>query len=444
MALANGGVRLGLGLAAVGCLLLYSADQSPQYYAPAAPSVLQSGSVVMAPAVPSGAMLRGSSAINVPVSSVPQAGSDSSSTAYYALAFCAAAVASYKISLAAVEGKTVVIGLAADSGCGKSTFMRRMTSIFGGEPKAPEGGNPESNTLLSDRTTVLCLDDYHCLDRFGRKEKNVTALAPEAQNFDLMFQQVKDLKEGKAVEKPIYNHVSGLLDPPEKIEAPEILIIEGLHPFFDKRVQDLLDFKIYLDISDEVKFAWKIQRDMKERGWTLDEVKASIEGRKADFSAYVDPQKKDADVVIEVLPTWEPSDEINVDAGDKPLRVRLIQKQGSKVFDPTYLFDKGSTISWVPDGNKLTAASPGLKFASYSEQYFGQEVSVVEMEGDLSKLDDVSYVEKQMSDAATKYDGEVAEQMLKNASFPGSMNGTGLFQTVVGLKIREVYENITK
>jgi len=389
-------------------------------------------------------MLRGSSAINVPVSSVPQAGSGSSSTACYALAFCAAAVASYKISLAAVEGKTVVIGLAADSGCGKSTFMRRMTSIFGGEPKAPEGGNPESNTLLSDRTTVLCLDDYHCLDRFGRKEKNVTALAPEAQNFDLMFQQVKDLKEGKPVEKPIYNHVSGLLDPPEKIESPEILIIEGLHPFFDKRVQDLLDFKIYLDISDEVKFAWKIQRDMKERGWTLDEVKASIEGRKADFSAYVDPQKKDADVVIEVLPTWEPSDEINVDAGDKPLRVRLIQKQGSKVFDPTYLFDKGSTISWVPDGNKLTAASPGLKFASYSEQYFGQEVSVVEMEGDLSKLDDVSYVEKQMSDAATKYDGEMAEQMLKNASFPGSMNGTGLFQTVVGLKIREVYENITK
>merc|ERR1712078_486656 len=123
---------------------------------------------------------------------------------------------------------TVVIGLAADSGCGKSTFMRRMTSIFGGEPKAPEGGNPESNPLLSDRTTVLCLDDYHCLDRFGRKEKNVTALAPEAQNFDLMYEQVKALKEGKTVGKPIYNHVSGLLDPAEEIESPEILIIEGL------------------------------------------------------------------------------------------------------------------------------------------------------------------------------------------------------------------------
>merc|ERR1719261_1516917 len=279
-------------------------------------------------------MVYGSTSPYVQVYNVSQRqGAIFSSTAVYALAFCAGALAAQKVVTAATQG-TVVIGLAADSGCGKSTFMRRMTSIFGGEPKAPEGGNPESNTLLSDKTTVLCLDDYHCLDRFGRKEKNVTALAPEAQNFDLMYEQVKALKEGNAVEKPIYNHVSGLLDPPEKIEAPEILIIEGLHPFFDKRVQDLLDFKIYLDISDEVKFAWKIQRDMKERGWTLDEVKKSIEGRKADFAAYVDPQKKDADVVIEVLPTWEPSDEIGLDNGDKPLRVRLIQKNGNKLFDP--------------------------------------------------------------------------------------------------------------
>ena len=39
----------------------------------------------------------------------------------------------------------------------------------------------------------------------------------------------------------------------------QILVIEGLHPFFDERVRDLLDFKIYLDISDDVKFAWKLQ-----------------------------------------------------------------------------------------------------------------------------------------------------------------------------------------
>lgn len=91
----------------------------------------------------------------------------------------------------AADDKVVVIGLAADSGCGKSTFMRRVTGIFGGDPKPPAGGNPDSNTLISDMTTVICLDDYHCLDRNGRKEAKVTALAPEAQNFDLMYEQVR-------------------------------------------------------------------------------------------------------------------------------------------------------------------------------------------------------------------------------------------------------------
>ena len=128
------------------------------------------------------------------------------------------------------EAKTVVIGLAADSGCGKSTFMRRLTSVFGGAAEPPKGGNPDSNTLISDTTTVICLDDYHSLDRTGRKEKGVTALDPRANNFDLMYEQVKALKDGVAVDKPIYNHVTGLLDPPELIRPPKILVIEGLHP----------------------------------------------------------------------------------------------------------------------------------------------------------------------------------------------------------------------
>lgn len=131
------------------------------------------------------------------------------------------------------EAKTVVIGLAADSGCGKSTFMRRLTSVFGGAAEPPKGGNPDSNTLISDTTTVICLDDYHSLDRTGRKEKGVTALDPRANDFDLMYEQVKALKEGTPVEKPIYNHVTGLLDPPELIQSPKILVIEGLHPMWE-------------------------------------------------------------------------------------------------------------------------------------------------------------------------------------------------------------------
>ena len=84
------------------------------------------------------------------------------------------------------------------------------------------GGNPDSNTLISEMTTVICLDDYHLHDRNGRKVAKVTALDEKAQNFDLMYEQVKALREGKAVDKPIYNHVTGLLDPAERIESPDV------------------------------------------------------------------------------------------------------------------------------------------------------------------------------------------------------------------------------
>eukprot|EP00205_Picochlorum_sp_RCC944_P001238 CAMPEP_0182606506 /NCGR_PEP_ID=MMETSP1330-20130603/1360_1 /TAXON_ID=464278 /ORGANISM="Picochlorum sp., Strain RCC944" /LENGTH=379 /DNA_ID=CAMNT_0024824865 /DNA_START=43 /DNA_END=1182 /DNA_ORIENTATION=+ len=335
---------------------------------------------------------------------------------------------------------TVVIGLAADSGCGKSTFMRRVTGIFGGDPKPPAGGNPDSNTLISEMTTVICLDDYHSLDREGRKVAKVTALAPESQNFDLMYEQVKALKAGQSVDKPIYNHVTGLLDPPEKTDSPKILIIEGLHPFYDDRVNDLVDFRIYLDISDEIKFAWKIQRDMAERGHSLESIKASIEARKPDFDAYIDPQKKKADVIIEVLPTQLVPDEKE----GKILRVRLIQKEGKELFNPAYLFDEGSTVSWVPCGRKLTCSFPGIKMYYGPDSYYGEDVSILEMDGQFDKIEELIYLESHLSNTSSKFYGELTSQMMKNTSFPGSNNGTGLFQTIVGLKVREVYEKITE
>lgn len=336
--------------------------------------------------------------------------------------------------------KTVVIGVAADSGCGKSTFMRRLTSVLGGGAEPPRGGSPNSNTLVSDTTTVICLDDYHSLDRAGRKAKGVTALDPRAIDFDLMYEQVRAIKEGRAVEKPVYNHVTGLLDPPELITPPEILVIKGLHPMYDERVRDLLDLSIYLDISNEVKFAWKVQRDMAERGHSLESIRASIEARKPDFDAYIEPQKQYADAVIEVLPTQlipGPGD----DEG-KVLRVKLIMKEGVEHFAPVYLFDEGSTVNWIPCGRKLSCSYPGIRFAYGFGTYFGHEVSVVEMDGQFDKLDELIYVETHLSNLSTKFYGEVAQQMLKHADFPGSNNGTGLFQTIVGLKIRDLYEQI--
>lgn len=267
-----------------------------------------------------------------------------------------------------------------------------------------------------------------------------TALDAAENNFDLMYEQLSALKAGETIEKPIYNHVNGTLDTPETIKPTGIVIVEGLHPMYDARVRDLLDFSIYLDISDEIKFAWKIQRDMEERGHSLESIKASIESRKPDFDAFVGPQRADSDVVISVLPT-----DLVPEGGDagKILKVKLIQREGVDNFDPAYLFDEGSTIEWVPCGKKLSCSYPGIKFKYYPDMYYDKEVSVLEMDGKFDNLQELIYVESHLSATGTKFYGELTQQMLKLSDAPGSDNGTGFFQTMTALKLREVYERVT-
>jgi len=342
--------------------------------------------------------------------------------------------------MALAEGQTpLVIGVAADSGCGKSTFMRRLTNIFGGENVGPLGGGFgnggwETNSLVSDLTTVICLDDYHLNDRAGRKESGLTALNTLENNFDLMYEQVKALKEGKSISKPIYNHVNGTLDEPETIEPTPIIIFEGLHPMHDERVRSLLDFSLYLDISDEVKTNWKIQRDMEERGHSLESILASIEARKPDFEAYISPQKKFADLIIEVLPTeLDPEDK-------KTLRVRSIQKNGIPDFNPSFIFDEGSSITWAPPADKLASPPPGIKLKYGIEEYFGNSVSVFEMDGSFTNLQELVYIESAIKNTNTKFYGELTQAMLALADAPGSNNGTGLMQTLAAFAIRALFE----
>jgi len=318
--------------------------------------------------------------------------------------------------------RVVLIGVAGDSGCGKSTFLRRITDLFGEE-----------------LVTVICLDDYHSLDRKQRKETGITALNPKANNFDLMYEQIKALKRGETINKPIYNHETGMIDPPEVIYPNHIVVIEGLHPLYDERVRSLLDFSVYLDITDDVKIAWKIQRDMAERGHTYEDVLAAINARRPDFMAYIDPQKEFADVVIRVMPTQLIKD----DTERKVLRVQMIQRDGVEGLEPVYLFDEGSTIDWIPCGRKLTCSYPGIRMHYGPDTYYNHGASVLEVDGQFDKLEEVIYIEQHLSKTSAKYSGEVTHLLLQHKEYPGSNNGTGLFQVLAGLKMRSTYERLT-
>lgn len=141
---------------------------------------------------------------------------------------------------------------------------------------------------------------------------------------------------------------------------------------------------------------------------------------------------------MQILPT----NLIPDDTEKKVLRVRMLQKEDTAV-DAVYLYDEGSTIDWVPCGKKLTCGYPGIKFHYGPDTYFDNEVSVLEVDGNFAKLEEMIYVETHLNNTSTKFYGEMTQQLLKNPNAPGSTNGTGLCQVLIALKMREMYEKIT-
>ncbi|GAB5370919.1 hypothetical protein AAMO2058_001534600 [Amorphochlora amoebiformis] len=332
--------------------------------------------------------------------------------------------------------RPVIFGVAADSGCGKSTFLRRVNAIFGTTTS-------KAHTPTGDLITTICLDDFHTLDRTGRKDTGISALDVKANNFKLMADQLKALKQGRAIKKPIYNHDTGEIDPVELIHPNHIIIVEGLHPMLDKDVIDSLDFTFYIDVSDPVKMAWKIQRDMAERGHKKEDIIASIESRKPDFDKFVAPQKANADVIISVEPT-----KLDVAPGEetKFLCTRLIQKENTHGIRPVYLFEEeGAKVDWDPCAgpNSMACPYPGTRVRYYEEVAQEKNAHVIEIDGVFGEIEELFYIEERLSNTNTKYFGELTKQMIKNKSSPGSGDGSGLIQALVALKMRESYERFT-
>jgi phosphoribulokinase len=173
------------------------------------------------------------------------------------------------------------LGVAGDSGSGKTTFTEGIRSIFG-----------------TDLVSTLTLDDYHSLDREGRRKQGLTALNPKANRIDQLEQDLVRLKSGVPVEKPVYNHTTGVFDPPVIFYPQKILILEGLHTLFTPGLRKCLDFTLFVDPAKEVKTDWKIRRDMKLRGYSRDAVIKEITEREPDYERYIAPQKEFADAVI--------------------------------------------------------------------------------------------------------------------------------------------------
>ena len=181
------------------------------------------------------------------------------------------------------SGRVFVFGIAGDSGSGKTTISRGIRRILG-----------------EDMVSTFSMDDYHSLDRRQRKERNITPLHPDANQFDLLAEHLEALRRNERIDKPVYDHRTGEISGTVPFGPAPVIIVEGLHPLFTERLRSQIDFKIFVDPSRSVKRLWKIRRDVGERGYETGQVMAEILQREPDYKLYVDIQKIYAQIVIKI------------------------------------------------------------------------------------------------------------------------------------------------
>lgn len=181
--------------------------------------------------------------------------------------------------------RPIILGVVGDSATGKTTLSAGVARILG-----------------EDRCTVICTDDYHCYDRKERAENGISALDPRGNYIDILEQHLKMLREGRPILKPYYNHDNGTLERPHYVQPKNYIIAEGLLGYTTRAMRECYDVKIYLDPQEDLRIKWKIHRDTTKRGYTKDQVMASLEKRKDDSPAFIQPQRTFADIVIRFQP----------------------------------------------------------------------------------------------------------------------------------------------
>lgn len=188
--------------------------------------------------------------------------------------------------------RTVMLGVVGDSAAGKTTITKDIARILG-----------------EDNVTMICTDDYHRYNRQQRKEMNISALDPECNYIDIMEQHLDLLRRGHPILKPVYNHRTGDFGPPEYIEPKEYIIAEGLLGFHTRTMRRPFDVKVYLAPEEDLRIQWKIQRDTVKRGYTREQVLASLEKRVNDSKDFIQPQYGHGDIVVSFLrPTDQPEE----------------------------------------------------------------------------------------------------------------------------------------
>jgi phosphoribulokinase len=175
--------------------------------------------------------------------------------------------------------RPIMVAVGGDSGTGKVTLCKGLRDIFGEE-----------------RCIEVRLDGYFGLNRAQRHAVGITALDPRAHNFAQMEEDLWHLSRGETIEKPIYDHRRGAVASYETIEPREIVLVQGMFPLYTWALRSLFDVAVWLEPDARLKTDWTVHRDITERGYNEEQVRAEMARRRPDYERYIAPQAHFADL----------------------------------------------------------------------------------------------------------------------------------------------------
>jgi len=180
---------------------------------------------------------------------------------------------------------SLVVGIAGGTGSGKTTVAKTIAAAL----PASRVAMIEYDAYYRDRTD---------LSPDARAQLNFDH--PDALETDLFVEHLNALKEGRAVDVPIYDFKThARLSERRRIEPTRILIVEGILVFVEERVRRLLDVKIFVDTDADIRVFRRIRRDLEQRGRSFQQVReqyyATVRPMHLQF---VEPSKRWADLIV--------------------------------------------------------------------------------------------------------------------------------------------------
>ena len=178
----------------------------------------------------------------------------------------------------------LVIGIAGGSGSGKTTLVKNLVAKFEAE------------------TTVLSHDNYYKRhDELTYDERCLLNYdEPAAFDTGLMVEQLDQLRNGQAIDCPVYDFtVHNRSDETTRITPSRVIIVEGILIFEDPRLRELMDIRIFVDADADIRLCRRIKRDVNKRGRSLESVLTQYQQTvKPMHELYVEPSKKYANIVV--------------------------------------------------------------------------------------------------------------------------------------------------